>query len=178
VPSIQRQKKNKPSVIEPFYINKIFETDPEAHYYTNRALLYQNIIEYFKITEKEFEERVDEELIDGKKIEKIEGIELHIDPPSFRIRELEHWLMKNNKQFLNFYTDSKSHTTMNTRIANNDKLIKNCIHDLESSQLLVKIQTVKSAIAEVIDVIRSLPDRRYNDEADLALGIEQQKNRV
>jgi hypothetical protein len=28
---------------------------------------------------------------------------------------------------------------------------------------------------EVIDVIRSLPDRRYNDEADLALGIEQQK---
>ena len=28
---------------------------------------------------------------------------------------------------------------------------------------------------EVIDIIRSLPDRRYNDEADLALGIEQQQ---
>jgi hypothetical protein len=31
---------------------------------------------------------------------------------------------------------------------------------------------------EVIDTIRNLPDRRYNDEADLALGIEQQKDRV
>ena len=28
---------------------------------------------------------------------------------------------------------------------------------------------------EIIDLIRSLPDRRYNDEADLALGIEQQQ---
>ncbi|MFL6317557.1 MAG: hypothetical protein ACJ73C_12600 [Nitrososphaeraceae archaeon] len=28
---------------------------------------------------------------------------------------------------------------------------------------------------EIIDVIRDLPDRRYNDEADLALGIEQQQ---
>ena len=31
---------------------------------------------------------------------------------------------------------------------------------------------------EVIDTIRNLPDRRYNDEADLALGIEQQKDAV
>jgi len=28
---------------------------------------------------------------------------------------------------------------------------------------------------EVIDTIRNLPDRRYNDESDLALGIEQQQ---
>ena len=28
---------------------------------------------------------------------------------------------------------------------------------------------------EIIDVIRNLPDRRYNDEADLALGLEQQQ---
>jgi hypothetical protein len=28
---------------------------------------------------------------------------------------------------------------------------------------------------EIIDVILNLPDRRYNDEADLALGIEQQQ---
>ena len=28
---------------------------------------------------------------------------------------------------------------------------------------------------EIIDIIRNLPDRRYNDEADLALGIEQQQ---
>jgi hypothetical protein len=28
--------------------------------------------------------------------------------------------------------------------------------------------------SEVIDIMTNLPDRRYNDEADLALGIEQQ----
>ena len=28
---------------------------------------------------------------------------------------------------------------------------------------------------EIIDVIRNLPDRRYNNEADLALGVEQQQ---
>ena len=28
---------------------------------------------------------------------------------------------------------------------------------------------------EIIDVIRNLPDRRYNDEDDLTLGIEQQQ---
>ena len=66
--------------------------------------------------------------------------------------------MKNNKQFLNFYTDSKAHTTMNTRIANNDKLIKNCIHDLESSQLLAKIETVKSAKNELPTPVYSLTE--------------------
>jgi hypothetical protein len=29
--------------------------------------------------------------------------------------------------------------------------------------------------SEIIDVIRNLPDRRYNDEAGLDLGIEQQE---
>jgi hypothetical protein len=33
-------------------------------------------------------------------------------------------------------------------------------------------------IPEIVDVIRNLPDRRYNDEADLALGIEQQQQRM
>ena len=28
---------------------------------------------------------------------------------------------------------------------------------------------------EIIDAIHNLPDRRYNDEADLALGLEQQQ---
>jgi hypothetical protein len=30
---------------------------------------------------------------------------------------------------------------------------------------------------DVIDTIRNLPDRRYNNEADLALGIEQQQQK-
>jgi hypothetical protein len=31
---------------------------------------------------------------------------------------------------------------------------------------------------EVIDIMRNPPDRRYNDEADLALGIEQQQQKA
>lgn len=31
------------------------------------------------------------------------------------------------------------------------------------------------ATPEVIGILRNLPDRRYNDQADLALGIEQQQ---
>jgi hypothetical protein len=30
---------------------------------------------------------------------------------------------------------------------------------------------------EIIDVIPNLPDRRYNDKADLALGIEQEQQK-
>ncbi|HJT49024.1 MAG TPA: hypothetical protein VJ729_12655 [Nitrososphaeraceae archaeon] len=86
---------------------------------------------------------VDEKWINGQKMER-KMLEIRLDPPSFRIRELEHWLMKKNQQFLNFYSGPKRHTTMNTRIANNDQLIKSCIHDLESSQLLAKIEMTES----------------------------------
>ena len=34
----------------------------------------------------------------------------------------------------------------------------------------------KSTVSpEIVDIMRNLPDRRYNDEADLALGLEQQQ---
>ena len=32
--------------------------------------------------------------------------------------------------------------------------------------------------SEIIGIIRNLPDRRYSNEADLALGIEQQQKRL
>lgn len=127
-----------------FFIHKIFETNSDGHY-TERALLYQNILEYFKITFKKIGEKVVERLVLHKRIEqKTEEFQLQIDPQSFRIRELARWLMENNKRFLNYYTDSKSNTTMNSRIANNDRLIKGCINDLESSMLLEKIGTVEA----------------------------------
>lgn len=139
MPEIQQAKESKT-----FYLNKIFETNSEG-YYTERALLYQNILEYFKITFKKLGEKVVERLVKDKRIEqKIEEFQLQIDPPSFRIRELAHWLMENNKHFIDFYVDSSGHTTMNSRIANNDRLIKGCINDLESSMLLEKIGTVEA----------------------------------
>jgi hypothetical protein len=147
--SIQRQRetrKDKSSATNPFYINKIFETNSGGHY-TDRALLYQNILEFSKITEKKLDDRVVEKsAADGKKIKfREQHVELQIDPDSFRLRELENWLMENNKQFINYYTDSKSHTPPNVRAANNDQVIRKCVNHLESSQLLQNIEMVKSA---------------------------------
>ena len=67
--------------------------------------------------------------------------------------------MENNRQFLNFYTDSKSHTSMNTRIANNDRLIKNCINDLESVLLLTKVQIVESTKNRIPTPVYSITDQ-------------------
>jgi hypothetical protein len=37
----------------------------------------------------------------------------------------------------------------------------------------------KAAVTpEVIDALRSIPDRHYNDEADLVLGLEQQRGNI
>ena len=46
------------------------------------------------------------------------------------------------------------------------------------AEIIKEVQEEKSnkpdvITPEVIDILRNLPDRRYNDEADLALGIEQ-----
>lgn len=153
-PSTLHTTKQKTTASETFYINRIFEADSEGHY-TNRALLYQDILGYFKITLKKVDER--ERLVDSKKI-KEEAVKLQTDPHSSRIRELERWLIKNNKQFRYFYTDSKSHTTMSARIANNDKLIKSCISELESSQLLAKIEIVKSTKNSMPTPVYSLSD--------------------
>jgi Protein of unknown function (DUF2795) len=36
----------------------------------------------------------------------------------------------------------------------------------------------ESITPDVIDTLRSIPDRRYNDEADLVLGLEQQRGNI
>ena len=157
-PSIPQKKKDKASLVQTFYINQIFETDSNNHY-TERALLYQNILEYSKIIEKEVDEAVDEVWVEGKKIEKKRRlIRMDLDPPNFRIRELEHWLMKKNLQFLKFYRGKRNRTTMSARIANNDQLIKKCIYDLERSHLLIKTATVESSKNKIHTPIYSLTE--------------------
>jgi hypothetical protein len=36
----------------------------------------------------------------------------------------------------------------------------------------------ESVTPDVIDILRSIPDRRYNDVADLVLGLEQQRGNI
>ncbi len=157
-PSISKKKKDKTSIVQTFYVNQIFETDSNNHY-TERALLYQNILEYSKIIEKEVGEAVEEVVIEGKKIvKKRRMVRMDPDPPNFRIRELARWLMKRNLQFLKFYRGKRNRTTMSARIANNDQLIKKCIYDLESSHLLIKTALVESSKNKMETPIYSLTE--------------------
>ena len=48
----------------------------------------------------------------------------------FRFIELGKWLMKKNKEFINYYSDSKGHTPISARIANKRQRIQNCIDNL------------------------------------------------
>src|ERR687886_66127 len=48
------------------------------------------------------------------------------------------------------------------------------INDIVNGVFEGKINFPKTK-AEIVNIMRNLPDRRYNDEADLALGIEQQQ---
>jgi hypothetical protein len=98
---------------------------------------------------------VEKSAADGKKIKfREQAVELQTDPDSFKIRELANWLMKNNRQFINYYTDSKSKINYGARAANNEELIKKLVKHLENSQLLQNIEIVKSAK-------NSLPTPKY-----------------
>ena len=58
------------------------------------------------------------------------------EPHVFKTRELENWLMKNNRYFINLYSGSDSKPKIIVRITNNDKQIKNCLKGLVSMKLI------------------------------------------
>jgi hypothetical protein len=101
---------------------------------------------------------VDEKWVNGQKMEK-KMLEIKKDPPYFRIRELEICLTNNNMRFVNFYSGNNAKTTMSVRIANNDQRIKNCIRDLESSQLLTRVSMTESSKNKIPTPLYSLTNR-------------------
>ena len=48
----------------------------------------------------------------------------------FKFLQLGNWLMRYNKEFLNYYSGHKAHTPINARIANKRQRIQNCIDNL------------------------------------------------
>ena len=118
------------------YLNDIFEKDENNIYYTKNAELFQDILKYFTIVEEEHTDKNQENVDNNNSNKKGKWISLKTEPHFFKIRELENWLMKNNRYFINLYSDSNSKTKMIVRITNNDKQIKNCLKNLESMKLI------------------------------------------
>ena len=114
-----------------FYLDEIFEKNKNNLNYTKNAELFQDILRYFKI-EVVQAERNNGDLDNKKGL----SISLHTQPETFTIRDLEKWLMRKNRHFLDKYSGSKAKTPMVTRIANNDKQVKNSIKRLESVNLI------------------------------------------
>jgi len=67
----------------------------------------------------------------------LEYSNLPIVTSGFRFTELGRWLMKKNKEFINYYSDSNAKTSISTRIANKRQRIQNCIDNLEKWDILL-----------------------------------------
>lgn len=118
------------------YLDEIFETNKDDINYTKDAELFQDILKYFTIEEIEHIDNNQENVDNNNSDKKGKWISLKTEPQVFKTRELENWLMKNNRYFINLYSGSDSKTKMIVRITNNDKQIKNCLKSLVSMKLI------------------------------------------
>jgi hypothetical protein len=117
-----------------FYLDNIFETNKNDGSYTREAELLQDILKYFQIIEIDnFNDNSQRNVVNNN-----EGkwIPLKTKPEIFKIRDLEYWLMKHNRYFIELYSGLKAKTRMSDRIINNDKQIKGHLKNLESIQLI------------------------------------------
>jgi hypothetical protein len=109
-----------------FTISSIFENDEQGNY-TKDALLYQDIIHYYLI--------------------------LGGTDKRFRLRELQRWLVQNNREIIDFYQDSKSHTKISNRIHAKEGRINSKFVYLITGQLIKesRVQNNQSSKSLYID---------------------------
>lgn len=114
-------------MVETQGISAILQKDKEGKY-TDNALLYQDILHYSIINEKQNQSNTN---------------------TTFKVWDLAKWLIENNVEFANYYKDSpRSHTTMNNRIEARMERIKDKINNLQTMGL---IQTSGTAKASKVD---------------------------
>lgn len=89
--------------------SEIFGTK-DGNTLTNNALMYHDMLRY--------------------------GRERESNNEGFRFTDLGNWLIKNNREFYNYYTDSKKRTPPNIRLANNRQRIQKLIDGLVTLGLL------------------------------------------
>lgn len=98
---------NNTTSIDKILLHTIFERNGNGNF-TKNALLYQDILLYYsKVIEKNTD-----------------------DKRSFTLRNLQRWLMKNNHEFIEKYSGSKSHTSISNRISNRQRRINNIFSNL------------------------------------------------
>jgi hypothetical protein len=108
--------------------------------YTRNALLYQNILEYFKIHEEKIDQRVESVYQDNRNIErKMEIVRLRFAPEYFTARDLTKWLLKKNLEFEEYYSGLSRYMTNNTKILNRLGTVKDYINDLEKLKILIQV---------------------------------------
>ena len=110
----KKSKYYKKSIV----LGDIFEKKDTSNL-TFNALLYQNILEFI------FEPK------DEKK-------------PGIRFSNLAKWLMKNNVEFREYYSGSKGHTPISSRIADRRRKIQNHINNLIRLRLMFEYRQTKS----------------------------------
>lgn len=104
----------------PIDINVILNTSSKNKMQAKNALLYQDILKYAR--EQEYKN----------------------DGNGFRFTDLANWLMRNNLEFLEYYSDSDKHTPPNVKIANNRQRIEGLLDGLIRLGLL-KVKTIIQA---------------------------------
>ena len=94
---------NGDKIVNPFKLNvnsEIFGTKDDKTL-TNSALMYHDMLKY--------------------------GRDRAGNNEGFRFSDLGNWLIANNREFSNYYTDSKKRTPPNVRLANNRQRIQKII---------------------------------------------------
>src|SRR6266496_2659280 len=98
--------------------------DPSGKY-TNNALLYQDILEYFFETTK-----------NNKNDDPLDG---------FFFNDLAGWLVtKKNAEFVSYYTDFDSRVTKQNRINARRRRIQECVTNLQNMGLILDIGPVEA----------------------------------
>ena len=124
-----------PKKSKEFYLDHIFETNENNGSYTREAELLHDILKYFEIIEIDnFNDNNQGNIANNNN--KGKWLSLQTKPQAFKIRELENWLIDNNRFFINFYSGANAKTPKTVRIDNYDKQIKNYLNDLESIKLI------------------------------------------
>ena len=111
-----------PQRLNKWRIDSIFEKNNQRNH-TNDALLCQDILLYFGVINKTV-----------------------LDNNSFVLRELQKWMVQNNKEIREYYQGSDSHTSVSNRIHAKEPRINNRFEDLLQLRLIKRGETMTKNI--------------------------------
>jgi hypothetical protein len=117
-------------ILNKWKLDSIFEKKDEQGNYTNDALLCQDILLYFEVINKTV-----------------------LENNPFKLRELQKWIVENNKQITEYYQGFKARTRITNKIHAKEGRIKNKFEGLLELSLITQriaknVQSTKSLYAD------------------------------